>query len=437
MRLPRRLVLPIVAALAAFTGTATAQTGPPQTDPNGIINLPAGYSYSVIAEACLDPVQSTESGATFPMPDDFDANVLFQAPGNVTWLLSNHELTQPRSGDFQGDAGKCHVDEQTPGDDDSDGWGSVSRLVLAKDGTTVVRRDLITTGLHNLCAGAQTPWKTFLTNEEFPFIADPGLTSGWVWEIDPATGAQTRATGMGRFSHEQEARAANGTWYLTDDRGNYQYLYKFVPDSQRDLVNGELFGLVFDRATNTGTWVGPLDPFAPEADMIARVGPPGPTNSFSKAEGIVAADTGDSVVFSESASGPDPGRVFQLTDLTHRVITGHTLVEGDFARMSRPDNLRYNDAGDLFIMEDNGSALGNPLTGGVNQIWVLPRHQEGAANLIHFATLPDGEPTGPWFSFDNELLYLSIQDQTIPTSTATSRIIAIRHPGNFNQPYDR
>jgi secreted PhoX family phosphatase len=52
----------------------------------------------------------------------------------------------------------------------------------------------------------RTPWKTYLTNEEFPFINDPDLRSGWVWEIDPATGAQTRLTGMGRFSHEQEAR---------------------------------------------------------------------------------------------------------------------------------------------------------------------------------------------------------------------------------------
>lgn len=426
-------------ALASSAASAHAAIGPPQTDPNGVINLPTGFSYTIVAEACIQNVRSTESGTTFPnMPTDWDANVAFQAPGGKTWLLSNHELTQPRAGDFQGDAGKCHVDEQTAGDNDSNGWGSVSRLTLAKDGTTVISRELITTGLHNLCAGAQTPWQTYLTNEEFPFIVDPTKTSGWVWEIDPATGAQHRATGMGRFSHEQEARAA-GDWYLTDDRGDFQYLYRYEPSSQRDLVNGTLWGLYFNRATLTGYWVGPLNPLTPEADMISRVGAPNATNSFSKAEGIIAAHSGNAVVFSESASGSNAGRVWELTDLNHAFgVHGRVLAEGDFARMSRPDNLRMNDAGDLFIMEDNGSALGNPLTGGVNQIWLLPRRDEGSAALIHFATLPDGEPTGPWFNVNNHLLYLSIQDQQTATTGSDSRVIAISHGGaTFNRPYTK
>ena len=118
------------------------------------------------------------------------------------------QLTDPRD-PFQGDAGKCTVTERTPGDDDSNGWGSFSRITLAQDGTTVLNKELITTGLHYLCAGAQTPWKTYLTNEEFPFVVDPDKRSGWVWEINPATGQATRATGMGWFSHEQEARVGD------------------------------------------------------------------------------------------------------------------------------------------------------------------------------------------------------------------------------------
>jgi secreted PhoX family phosphatase len=402
-------------------------------DPSGIINLPAAYSYTVLSTSCLDSVRSTETDSDWQMPEDFDANVLLRA-GNELWLLSNHELTEPRQGDFQGDAGKCFVPEQTGGDDDSDGWGSVSRIVLARDGTTVLRRELITTGLHDNCAGSRTPWKTYLTNEEFPFLADPELRSGWVWEIDPATGEQKRLTGMGRFSHEQEAYAANGTWYLTNDRGNFQYLFKFVPDRRRDLTTGRLYGLVFDRVTKTGRWVGPLNPFTPEADMIARVGPPTAANSFSKAEGIVSADTGNAVVFTESGAGADPGRVWKLTALTHRTVTGHVLVEGDFARLARPDNLRFTKAGDLFIMEDHSSGdFAQPGTGNMNEIWILPRGEEGAENLTLFATLPNRtEPTGPWFSFDNKLLYLSVQADP----PLRSRLIAIRRDGgNFNEPY--
>src|SRR6185503_18628143 len=92
------------------------------------------------------------AGATVGMPSDFDANMTVRGKGGSVQLLSAHELTKPVTGDFQGNAGKCHVEEQATSDDgDSDGWASVSRLTLGKDGTTVTKRELITTGLHDLC----------------------------------------------------------------------------------------------------------------------------------------------------------------------------------------------------------------------------------------------------------------------------------------------
>jgi hypothetical protein len=420
----KRFVAPVALALIAAlvaTGAAAKKRPPghPQTDPAGIIDLPAGYSYKVIATSCTTPVRLTESGGTDVMPEDFDANVLVRGPEGRLWLLSNHELTQPRAGDFQGDAGKCHVDEQTPGDADSDGWGSVSRITLGKDGSSVQLAEVITTGLHNLCAGALTPWKTFLTNEEFPFLADPQQRSGWVWEIDPRTGKATRATGMGRFSHEQEARVGKA-WVLTDDRGNYQYLYKFVPNSARNLTTGKLYGLVFNRATNTGHWVGPLNPLNPEGDMIAKAGPPTDANSFEKAEGIVRARTGNAVVFSESGAGPRAGRVWLLTGINKKTVRSRVLVEGNFATMSRPDNLRFNQNGDLYILEDNGSALSNPQVGGVNEIWILPKK---GGPIVRFASTKN-EPTGPWFSHGGKRLYLSLQgspSRVIVIDTAKAR----------------
>ena len=435
----KRLLATAVAALAC-AAPAVAATGTPQPDPNGLINLPAGYSYTTLATGCVTPEQSTESGITYPMPEDPDGKVLFQAPDGVMWLLINQELTQPRQGDFQGDAGKCHVDEQRPGDDDSDGWGSISRLTLAKDGTTVLKRELITTGLHDLCAAAITPWKTYLTNEEFPFINDPDLRSGWVWEIDPATGAQKRLTGMGHFSHEQEAYASDGSWYETDDRGDARFIYKFEPTpNERDLTTGSLYGLAFNKATGIGFWVGPLNPGDPDSDMRARGFQPA-VWGFVKAEGMVATASsntmgGHAIYFSESSAGSDPGRVWRIDHLGNDpFVTGHVVVEGDWARLNRPDNLRFNDAGDLFIMEDSsaGDFSRNPSTGGVNQVWVLPRNTEGSEALIHFASTPD-EPTGPWFSFDNQLLYLSLQADP----PRVSHVIAIRHPTNYNRPYDR
>jgi len=433
-------LLAAAVALVGFSAAAlsgAAVTGPLQADPAGIINLPAGYSYSTIAVMCT-PARSTESGATVPLPEDPDGQALFRAPGGDLWLLGNHELTQPRQGDFQGDVGKCHADEQTPGDDDSDGWGAVHRITLDNDGTTVKLIEVITTGLHNLCAAAITPWKTYLTNEEFPFLNDPDKRSGWAWEIDPATGAQKRLTGMGRFSHEQQAYAAPGDWYMTDDRGDARFIYKFDPDRNRDLTTGDLYGLAFSKATMTGTWIGPLNPLDPDADMRARGFQPS-VWGFVKAEGIVAQGSsntmgGNYVVFAESGSGADPGRIWKLTHLgNNRTVRGRILVEGDWARMGRPDNIRFNDAGDLFILEDHSASdFRRGATENVNQIWVLPRRETGSQNLVLFAATPD-EPTGPWFSFDNQILYLSIQADP----PRVGRIIAIHHPANFNQPYDR
>ena len=57
---------------------------------------------------------------------------------------------------------------------------------------------------------------------------------------------------MGRFSHEQEASAAGGV-YLTDDRGDAQFIYQLrCRTKKRDLTTGELYGLAFDRRPARG-----------------------------------------------------------------------------------------------------------------------------------------------------------------------------------------
>ncbi len=173
----------------------------------------------------------------------------------------------------------------------------------------------------------------------------------------------------------------------------------------------------------------------------AQDGPPAARlYAFSKAEGIVGTASssgvgGNAVVFSESGVGADPGRIWRLEKLGNDgFVTGRVLAEGDWARLGRPDNLRFTDAGDLFMMEDHSGSdwRNNPSTGGVNQIWVLPRNRRGTSNLILFGKTPD-EATGPWFSFDNQLLYVS----THADPPRQSRVIAIRAPRSFNQPYDR
>ena len=83
-RLPRPLLLPaaVLALVLAVpgAGVAGAPAGP-RPDPAGILDLPRGFSYNVLATGGQTPVVSTESGQTFPMPEDPDANVLTPAIG--------------------------------------------------------------------------------------------------------------------------------------------------------------------------------------------------------------------------------------------------------------------------------------------------------------------------------------------------------------------
>jgi secreted PhoX family phosphatase len=416
-------------ATAAWAGSSPSYSTPGTGDP--VINLPNGYSYTVLATGCTDQVTSTESGDTFAMPDDRDGNALVPAPGGNYWLIGNHELTQPRPGDWQGDQADCHVDEQATADDgDSDAWGAVSRITLAHDGVTVLDREVITTGLHNLCASAVTPWGTVLVSEEFPYPRralenDPQKRSGWVWEIDPATGEQTKLTGMGFMSHEQVAFAA-GAWYETDDQGDWRFIYRFDPDRSSDLTTGKLYGLKFDRSTGTGEWIGPLDPMDPHADMVSRGIDP-MVWGFQKAEGIVSDHDLGSVVFTESGSGSNNGNVWRLTHLKKDTARGEVIVTaGDGSTLAHPDNLRPSPSGDLFIYED-----GHP---GGDHIWVLPKGETGVDNLLLFANVnPALEPTGPWFSSDGKTLYMSLQGgPEVPAGTPPttySHVIAIQ--GDF------
>lgn len=416
----------VVAALALVAPVSANAAGAPVSDPDGILNLPAGLSYQILATAGETQVKSTESGQTFDMPEDADANLVVPVragkPSKGSYLLTVHELTKPVTGDYQGDVGKPAVPEQATADDrDSDGWGSITRLKLAKDGRTVKKSEVITTGLHNLCAGASTPWKTFLVNEEFPFRSDPEFRSGWVWEVNPYTGKATRLTGMGRLSHEDEIRVGKN-WYLTEDMGGDAFVYKFVPNKAKDLRSGKLYGLMFNHTTKTGVWVGPLDPTDPRGDMINNWHVDPAVHGFDKLEGIT--QRAGRLVFSESGSKASdtatpavdsPGRVWAIRDGAAGV-TGSVLVEGDFAKLSHPDNVTFTPAGDLMIMEDNGSALtrdpatGKAANGAMNEVYILPKGKRGADDLKLLATVPNGgEPTGPAFSRNGKLLYVSIQ----------------------------
>lgn len=186
-------------------------------------------------------------------------------------------------------------------------------------------------GMLNNCAGATTPWGTWLTCEEnvngyfwgqmaeshpehrnyrrmgipggwynwgqyhdrFDVLKEPNEANrfGWVVEIDPfdPTSTPKKRTAMGRFKHEGAANIVNSDGrfvvYQGDDE-RFDYVYKFVteavvdrrvPANNRDILDrGTLFVAKYN-ADGTGEWLplvfgqGPLtaaNGFASQADVL-------------------------------------------------------------------------------------------------------------------------------------------------------------------------
>jgi secreted PhoX family phosphatase len=185
-------------------------------------------------------------------------------------------------------------------------------------------------GMLNNCAGATTPWGTWLTCEEnfngyfwgtseghreaanlrrygapgnwynwgqhharFDVAKEPNEINrfGWVVEIDPMdpNSVPKKRTAMGRFKHEGAANIINGDGrfvvYQGDDE-RFDYVYRFVTEASVDRTNPANNRDILDRGTlhvarynadGTGEWLplvfgeGPLtaaNGFSSQADVL-------------------------------------------------------------------------------------------------------------------------------------------------------------------------
>jgi secreted PhoX family phosphatase len=368
-------------------------------DPDGLLDLPEGFSYRVI----------DRSGA--PLDDGFvapempDAMGCFALPDGSWALMRNHELPLdvPARGPARGRA--------MPGQAfDARGAGGVSRVVL--DPVTLERRssNLVLAGTVMNCAGGVSPWgwlsceETVEAGHGFVFLCDPGASG---------VAAPRRLPSLGRFRHEAAAvDPRTNVIYLTEDRED-ACLYRLVPHDPSDPFEGELQALRvrgrprFDTGARLGPnpveidWVPVREP-APADDVVRGRAQGEGAARIARGEGLTVRIEGEQVSILVSATIGGRGALGQILELCPEGDGGtlRVLAASDGRHdLEMPDNLTVGPGDRVYVCEDGG---GHDYVRGLD-----PRTGE----LFDFArnARSIGEISGVCFAPDGTAMFLNLQ----------------------------
>ncbi len=405
--------------------------GPLVADPDGILALPAGFSYRIVTHSGVTRLESGEF-----TPEKHDGTAAFAGPRGTTYLVNNHELKGPRSR-------WAHPVPLTEGlVYDPAAAGGCTVVEMHRDGT--VAEWVGIAGTSTNCAGGSTAWGTWLTGEENSDRAGVnGMTKdhGYVFEVDPRDRRANRdpkpVKAFGRYDHEAVViDPRRGHAYLTEDASNPNgLLFRWVPPQGFEHGRGKLRTLADDagalqaakcidssgrfvddlsRATRIGTVYGVDWIDVPDRD--ARTTPvrkqftDGQITRGRKLEGMWWADGGAYVVSSyareESPGAAHDGQVWfydpKRRTLTLKVLLGVNAAPDVDGAYDGPDNITVSPYGGIVIAEDGE---------GVQHLFGAT--DSGRTYPIARNDLNDSELAGVTFSPDGDTLFASIQSPGI------------------------
>lgn len=416
---------------ALFSSNPTAGAAGPRTgygplrrDPDGLLDLPPGFRYTVLSREG-EPMRSG-GGLVASRCDGMGA---FAEPGTVgTRLVRNHECSPTA------EHAVPHVDAQTY---DPGASGGTSTLVL--DRHLAVTEEFPSLGGTAInCSGGISPWGTWLTCEETEDRAGDGPYTrdhGWIFEVDPFTPANNRdpfpLTDMGRFMHEAVAvDPATGVVYETEDAYSGAPLgsfYRFLPNDTTQRYGAlraggtlqalsapevEDLSLVTEAGTTfTGIeWLTVPDPYATTTPTRAQ-DYPRPITRGQKIEGCWWAPEEGAVYFVSSFARPEDGSLgahdgqvwrYHPVDNTLTLTLIFTGSASDDDVFEAPDNMCVSPYGGLMICEDSGG-----------ENYLIGTTEDGepftfARNRQELKEGTTGELAGVCFSPDGRVMFFNV-----------------------------
>lgn len=420
----------VILTLAA--PTAAKDYGALIADPKAIIDLPAGFSYTIVSRAG----DEMDDGLVVPM--ECDGMGAFPGPDGTVILIRNHESILSREGAF-GERNERAARVPTAKFYDLGGAtpcpGGTTTVVWDPKTHSVVRQFLSLAGTVLNCAGGATPWGSWLSCEEDSMRAGTYRNGavhlqkdhGYVFEVpatsEPGLTDPVPLHAMGRFYHEATAvDVRTGIVYMTEDLDD-GLIYRFIPDTKGDLKSGRLQALALKNgvhdsrnwmtaklAIKTGEklavmWIDVSDVDAPRNDLRIRAHDLGAC-LFARGEGITMCK-GSAYFTCTNGGAAKIGQIWRYTPGEREGTVKEKNAPGmlslvvessDAARLNNPDNLTASQMGELIVCED-------PKVGVARLIIVA---QDGKTRV--FARVRQvSEFAGATFSPDGSTLFVNMQ----------------------------